>query len=51
MADSDRRLKSKTNRKDFLTNIVDKVESGEVSKEELIAHSSTLMYVVTASVI
>ena len=32
-------------RKDILTNIVDKVESGEVSQEELTAHSSTLMYV------
>lgn len=39
-----RRLASKSSRKDFLTNLVDKVETGEVEKEELTAHVSTLMY-------
>lgn len=37
-----RRLANKTSRKDFLTNIVGKVEAGEVSREELTAHASTL---------
>lgn len=39
-----RRLASKSSRKDFLTNIIDKVEVGEVGKEELTAHVSTLVY-------
>lgn len=37
------RLKSKTLRQDFLTNLVSKVENGEVPKEEMTAHSSTLI--------
>ncbi|KAH8660703.1 cytochrome P450 monooxygenase [Tricladium varicosporioides] len=38
-----RRLKNKTSRKDFMTNLVEKVEFGEVSKEEMTAHASTLI--------
>lgn len=38
-----RRLASKSNRKDFLTTLVKKVEEGEVSEEELTAHASTLV--------
>ncbi|KAL8865101.1 MAG: hypothetical protein Q9174_007069, partial [Haloplaca sp. 1 TL-2023] len=37
------RLSSKSDRKDFLSNIIDKVEAGEVSHEELTAHTSTLV--------
>ncbi|KAL8724112.1 MAG: hypothetical protein Q9166_008124 [cf. Caloplaca sp. 2 TL-2023] len=37
------RLSHKTERKDFLSNIIDKVEAGEVSHEELTAHTSTLV--------
>lgn len=37
------RLAAKTSRKDFLTNLIGKVESGEVNTEELTAHSSTLV--------
>ncbi|KAL8708612.1 MAG: hypothetical protein Q9220_006548 [cf. Caloplaca sp. 1 TL-2023] len=37
------RLSHKTDRKDFLSNIIDKVEAGEVSHEELTAHTSTLV--------
>ncbi|KAJ5961382.1 benzoate 4-monooxygenase cytochrome P450, partial [Penicillium vulpinum] len=39
----DRRLASQSSRKDFLTHLVGKVESGEIGKEELTAHSSTLI--------
>ncbi|KAF2796776.1 putative cytochrome P450 [Melanomma pulvis-pyrius CBS 109.77] len=38
-----RRLESKSPRKDFVTNLVSKVDSGEISIEELSAHSSTLI--------
>ncbi|CAG8952058.1 hypothetical protein HYFRA_00000794 [Hymenoscyphus fraxineus] len=38
-----RRLERKSPRKDFFTSFVEKVESGEVSQEELTAHSSTLV--------
>ncbi|KAH6674968.1 benzoate 4-monooxygenase cytochrome P450 [Halenospora varia] len=38
-----RRLGNKTSRKDFMTNLVEKVEIGEVSKEEMTAHASTLI--------
>lgn len=38
-----RRLKSKSSRKDFFTNLVEKVETSEVSTEEMTAHASTLM--------
>ncbi|KAI9685130.1 MAG: hypothetical protein M1822_004717 [Bathelium mastoideum] len=41
----EKRLKSKQERADILTNIVAKFKEGEVSKEELTAHSSTLVYV------
>ncbi|KAL8955076.1 MAG: hypothetical protein Q9193_006923 [Seirophora villosa] len=37
------RLSHKSDRKDFLSNIIDKVEAGEVSHEELTAHTSTLV--------
>lgn len=39
------RLSQKSERKDFLSNMIDKVEAGEVSHEELTAHTSTLVYV------
>ena len=38
-----RRIDSKTSRKDFMTNLVEKVTTGEVSREEMTAHASTLM--------
>ncbi|KAH8807828.1 benzoate 4-monooxygenase cytochrome P450 [Xylogone sp. PMI_703] len=38
-----RRLANKSSRKDFLTNLVEKVDNGEVSKEEMTAHASTLI--------
>jgi hypothetical protein len=38
-----RRLASQSRRKDFVTNLVEKVESGEIGKEEMTAHASTLM--------
>ncbi|KAI3228057.1 hypothetical protein DTO012A7_6640 [Penicillium roqueforti] len=38
-----RRLESQSSRKDFLTNLVDKVKNGEVGKEEMTAHASTLI--------
>ncbi|KAJ5788986.1 uncharacterized protein N7518_005997 [Penicillium psychrosexuale] len=38
-----RRLESQSSRKDLLTNLVEKVENGEVGKEEMTAHASTLM--------
>ncbi len=37
------RLASKSSRKDFLTNLVEKVENGEIDREEMTAHASTLM--------
>ncbi|PGG97499.1 hypothetical protein AJ79_09169 [Helicocarpus griseus UAMH5409] len=37
------RLSNKSARKDFLTNLVAKVENGEVEKEEMTAHTSTLV--------
>ncbi|KAL9040569.1 MAG: hypothetical protein Q9214_004436 [Letrouitia sp. 1 TL-2023] len=37
------RLAHPSERKDFLSNIIDKVEAGEVSHEELTAHTSTLV--------
>jgi hypothetical protein len=40
---SARRLESTSPRQDFLTNVVEKVKSGEVPLEEMAAHSSTLM--------
>jgi len=43
MLTSDRRLSSDSGRKDFMTSIVAKVESGEIEKEEMTAHVSTLM--------
>ncbi|KAL2829469.1 cytochrome P450 [Aspergillus cavernicola] len=39
----EQRLNSKNNRQDFLTTIVDKVQSGEIPKEEMTAHASTLI--------
>ncbi|KAK2753895.1 hypothetical protein FQN54_007254 [Arachnomyces sp. PD_36] len=39
----DHRISNKSARKDFLTNLVNKVESGEVEKEEMTAHVSTLV--------
>ncbi|KAF2492614.1 putative cytochrome P450, partial [Lophium mytilinum] len=38
-----RRMNKKTTRKDFLSSIVDKVESGDIDTEELNAHASTLV--------
>ena len=38
------RLASTSARKDFLTGIIVKTEAGEVSREELTAHASTLVY-------
>jgi len=38
-----RRLQSTCDRQDFMTNLVGKVKAGEVSEEELNAHSSTLV--------
>jgi hypothetical protein len=38
-----RRLESTSDRKDFMTNLVGKVKAGEVSEEELNAHTSTLV--------
>ncbi|KAM7203151.1 putative cytochrome P450 [Naviculisporaceae sp. PSN 640] len=38
-----KRLERKSGRKDFLTTLVSKYESGEIAKEELTAHSSTLV--------
>ena len=39
-------MASNSSRKDFLTTLVRKVEEGEVSKEELTAHASTLVWVI-----
>lgn len=36
-------MANKSARKDFLTNLVSKVENGEVDKEEMTAHVSTLV--------
>lgn len=38
-----RRLNSGTSRRDFLSNVAAKVEDGEISREEMTAHSSTLV--------
>ncbi|KAH7028652.1 cytochrome P450 monooxygenase [Macrophomina phaseolina] len=38
-----RRLAADSGRKDFLTNLVAKVQAGELDREELTAHSSTLV--------
>lgn len=38
-----RRLENNVGRRDFLTSVVDKVKSGEVSHEEMAAHSSTFV--------
>lgn len=38
-----KRLEGGSIRQDFLTNVVEKVKSGEVPLEEMAAHSSTLM--------
>lgn len=37
------RMTNKNGRKDFMTNLVSKVESGEVDQEEMTAHTSTLI--------
>ncbi|MCJ1426416.1 hypothetical protein MMC29_004319 [Sticta canariensis] len=37
------RLDSKTSRKDFMTNLVGKIATGEVSREEMTAHASSLI--------
>ncbi|KAF9776196.1 hypothetical protein IL306_005670 [Fusarium sp. DS 682] len=39
----DRRLASKSGRKDLMSNLLSKVESGEIEKEEMTAHASTLV--------
>lgn len=44
---SNRRLNHESSRNDILTNVVDKVKSGEISKEELTAHASTLVSVMS----
>lgn len=44
----DRRLNNDSSPDDFLINVVDKVNSGEVSKEKLTAHASTLVWVIEA---
>ncbi|KAL8692049.1 MAG: hypothetical protein Q9218_002835 [Villophora microphyllina] len=38
-----RRLNSKIRRKDFMSTLVEKVENGELEKEEMTAHASTLV--------
>ena len=38
-----RRLEAKTDRHDFFTNLVTKVQNGDVDEEEMTAHASTLM--------
>jgi hypothetical protein len=38
-----RRLASKGTRKDFMSSLISKVESGEIEKEEMTAHASTLV--------
>jgi len=40
---SDSRLASRTPRKDFLSDVIDKMKAGEVSIEELTAHASTFV--------
>lgn len=42
-----RRLSRTSARQDFFTNIAGKVKSGEIDKEEMTAHASTLMYITT----
>ena len=39
-----RRLASRSDRKDFMSNLVKKLENGEVQREEMTAHASTLVY-------
>ncbi|KAL1607609.1 hypothetical protein SLS60_002543 [Paraconiothyrium brasiliense] len=39
----DRRLAAKAPRKDFMTTLISKVSSGEIEKEEMTAHASTLV--------
>ncbi|KAH0425313.1 Cytochrome P450 [Colletotrichum camelliae] len=39
----ERRLQGESGRQDFLTNVSEKVKSGEVSQEEMTAHASTLV--------
>ncbi|KAK3324443.1 putative cytochrome P450 [Cercophora scortea] len=39
----ERRLQSKGMRKDFMSNLTSKLESGEIEKEEMTAHASTLV--------
>ncbi|KAI0195876.1 cytochrome P450 [Astrocystis sublimbata] len=39
----EQRLSSKANHKDFMSNLVAKVESGEIVKEEMTAHASTFV--------
>ncbi|KAE8143178.1 cytochrome P450 [Aspergillus pseudotamarii] len=41
-AQVEKRLSSKTGKRDFLTTLADKVRTGEVDKEEMTAHVSTL---------
>ena len=38
-----RRLGTRSGRKDFLSTLVEKVESGHLDKEEMTAHASTLV--------
>ena len=38
-----RRLGTRSSRKDFLSTLVEKVDSGHVDKEEMTAHVSTLV--------
>ncbi|KAL0938283.1 benzoate 4-monooxygenase cytochrome p450 [Colletotrichum truncatum] len=38
-----RRLRRRSSRQDFLTNISEKVKAGEISQEEMTAHASTLV--------
>jgi hypothetical protein len=38
------RLEQPSDRKDFLSNVISKVHSGEVSHGELVEHASTLVY-------
>ncbi|KAK4210842.1 cytochrome protein [Rhypophila decipiens] len=39
----ERRLATKSGRKDLMSNLLSKVESGEIDKEEMTAHASTLV--------
>ncbi|KAI0401942.1 cytochrome P450 [Xylaria palmicola] len=44
-----RRLEKETTRKDFMSDIARKVHSGDVDKEEMIAHASTLVQVLAGA--